>query len=311
MAPRKHYPLAVFSASIPRMPMTPEQVFQHYTDAWNRHDAAGIVATFADGGTYTDPSSSGPLAGATIGTYAQSLWEAFPDLTFETASLTHNGQGLVSAEWLMKGTNTGSMMGLPPTGRSISVAGADFARIELEKIVSLQGYFDSGAVPRALGLDVIVQPSLIGAFGFGVSVRASNGSTAVPGAFSITNIVARNAEEAATIRESSRKIAMEMLSMPGFISFVSAIVGDRMNTITAWESEESMAPLMKQGEHRSVVGRYFASEFGHGGMTGVWVPGRLNSRRVRCPGCDKMAAVKAAQQQCSCGAVLPDPLAYW
>jgi len=104
---------------------------------------------------------------------------------------------------------------------------------------------------------------------------------------------------------------MEMLSMPGFISFVSAIVGDRMNTITAWESEEAMAPLMKQGEHRSAVRRYFASEFGRGGMTGVWVPGRLNPRRVRCPCCDKMAVVEAAQQQCSCGAVLPDPLAYW
>jgi hypothetical protein len=73
-------------------------------------------------------------------------------------SLTHNDQGLVSAEWLTKGTNTGPLMGLPPTGRSIAVAGADFARIESGKILSLQGYFDGGAVPRALGLNIIVQP---------------------------------------------------------------------------------------------------------------------------------------------------------
>ena len=33
--------------------------------------------------------------------------------------------------------------------------------------------FDSGALPRALGLDVIVQPRAIGAVGFGTSVRAS------------------------------------------------------------------------------------------------------------------------------------------
>jgi steroid delta-isomerase-like uncharacterized protein len=293
------------------MPATAVEVFQCYTDAWNRHDADGIVATFAGGGIYTDPATAGPLAGAAIAAYAQSLWGAFPDLSFETLSLTHNDQGFLSAEWLMKGTNTGEIMGLPPTGRSIALAGADFARIEDGQIVSLQGYFDSGAVPRSLGLDIIVQPSSIGPFGFGTSVRASNGSTALPGAFSITNFFARNPEEVALIKESGRKIAMEMLSMPGFISFVSVVVGDCLMTITAWETRDSMAPLMKQGEHRSMVSRYFTSEFSRGGMTGVWVPGRLNARRVRCPGCDKMTPVEAPQQNCSCGAVLPDPLPYW
>jgi len=288
------------------MPATPVEVFQRYTDAWNRHDAPGIVATFAEGGTYTDPTTAGPLAGEAIADYAQSLWDAFPDLSFEMVSLNHNDQGLVSAEWLMKGTNMGPMM-----GRSIALAGADFARIEGGKILSLQGYFDGGAVPRSLGLNIIVQPSSIGPFGFGTSVRASNGSTALPGAFSITNFFARSAEEVAIIQESGRKIAMDMLSMPGFISMLSAVVGDCLMTITAWETRDSMAPLMKQGEHRSVVGRYFASEFGSGGMTGVWVPGRLNARRVRCPSCDRMAPVEAPQQKCSCGAMLPDPVPYW
>jgi steroid delta-isomerase-like uncharacterized protein len=87
--------------------VTPTEVFQHYTDAWNRHDAAGIVATFAEGGIYTDPTTAGRLAGAAIAAYAQSLWDAFPDLSFEVVSLTNNDQGLVSAEWLMTGTNTG------------------------------------------------------------------------------------------------------------------------------------------------------------------------------------------------------------
>jgi steroid delta-isomerase-like uncharacterized protein len=293
------------------MQMTAAEVFQCYTDAWNRHDGAAIVATFAEGGNYTDPTTAGPLAGAAIADYAQSLWDAFPDLSFEVVSLTENDQGLVSAEWLMKGTNTGPMKGLAPTGRSIALAGADFARIEGGRIHSLQGYFDSGAVPRALGLDVIVQPSSIGPFGFGTSTRASNGSIALPGAFSITNFVARNAEEVAIIKDGGRKIAMDMLSMPGFISMVSVVVGDCLMTITAWETVDSMAPLMKQGEHRSMVSRYFTSEFGAGGMTGVWIPGRLNPRRVRCPGCDKMTPVAAPQQKCSCGAAVPDPLAYW
>ena len=293
------------------MPSNPTQVFQQYTDAWNSHDAAAIIATFAAEGTYTDPVTPGPLTGEAIGTYAKSLWDAFPDLSFETLSPIESGDGLLSAEWLMKGTNSGSMNGLPPTGKSISLRGADFVRLEAGKIHSVHGYFDGGAVPRSLGLDVIVQPSAIGPFEFGVCMRVSSGSGAVPGAFSLTNILARNDEEKAAIHEHGRQIAQEMLSYPGFISLATAAVGDRMMTMTAWENQESMAPMMKGGAHRVAVDRYFRSELGRGGMTGVWVPGRLNPRRVRCEACSKMAPVKAPQETCSCGAILPDPIAYW
>ena len=293
------------------MPSNPTQVFQQYTDAWNRHDAAAIVATFGAGGTYTDPVTAGPLTGEAIGVYAKSLWDAFPDLSFETLSSMENGDGLLSAEWLMKGTNTGSMNGLPPTGKSISLRGADFVRVEGDKIRSVQGYFDGGAVPRSLGLDVIVQPSAIGPFGFGVSMRVSSGSTALPGAFSLTNIEARNEEEKAAILAYGRQISEDMLSMPGFISMVTATVGDRMMTISAWENQESMAPLMKGGAHRVAVDRYFRAELGRAGMTGIWIPGRLNPRRVRCEACSKMAPVRGSGETCSCGSALPDPIVYW
>jgi steroid delta-isomerase-like uncharacterized protein len=294
------------------MSSNPLQVFQAYADAWNSHDAAAIVAIFLEGGTYADPKTPGPLTGRAIGAYAESLWAAFPDLSFEMLSSLENGDGLLSAEWLMKGTNTGSMNGLPPTGKSISVRGADFVRVEGGKIRSVQGYFDPGEVPRSLGLDIIVQPRAIGPFEFGTSTRVSSGSKAVPGAFSITLFEAHSDEEKAAIRESGQKIARDLLSIPGFISLVGATVGDRMMTITAWDSPHSTAPLMTTGEHRVAVERYFRSELGgRGGATGIWIPGRLNPRRVRCSGCSKMAPVSAPGEKCSCGAALPDPLAYW
>jgi hypothetical protein len=73
-------------------------------------------------------------------------------------------------------------------------------------------------------------------------------------------------------------------------------------------TRDTHCQLQRQGEHRSAVSRYFKSEFGQGGMTGVRVPGRLNPRRVRCPGCDKISPVEAPKQKCSCAVVLPDPL---
>jgi steroid delta-isomerase-like uncharacterized protein len=293
------------------MAQNPVQIAQLYFDAWNQHDADAIVAAFAEGGTYADPATAGPLTGTAIGTYARALWDAFPDLSFDIGSVTENASGLVSAEWLMKGTNTGPFNGLPPTGATVAVAGADFIRVGADKIRSVQGYFDSGAVPRALGLDVIVQPKTIGPFGFGTSTRASNGNTATPGAFSITWLEARTKDEQESVRESSRKIAIELLAMPGFISWVGAIVGDRMMTITAWETPGAMAPLMKGGEHRSAVGRFFSPELARGAATGVWIPARLNPRWLRCTACSKMVDSEKAEGKCGCGAVLPAPLAYW
>jgi steroid delta-isomerase-like uncharacterized protein len=243
------------------------EIAQRYFNAWNQHDAAAIVAMFAENGTYADPTTPGSLSGPAIGAYAKSIWDAFPDLSFDVISIGEGRSGLVSAEWLMKGTNTASFSGLPPTGAAVALPGADFIRVDGGKIRSVQGYFDSGALPRALGLDIIVQPKAIGPFGFGTSVRASSGKTATPGAFSITWLEARTEDEKNIVHDSARKIAMELLEMPGFISWVGATVGDRMMTVTAWESVDAMTPLMKGGEHRSAVGRFFSPEIARGAAT--------------------------------------------
>ena len=47
--------------------MSTLEVERKYFDAWNRRDLAAIVATFADGGTYSDPTSGGDLSGAGVG----------------------------------------------------------------------------------------------------------------------------------------------------------------------------------------------------------------------------------------------------
>jgi steroid delta-isomerase-like uncharacterized protein len=147
--------------------MTPLQVAQEYFNAWNRRDAGGIAALFVEGGTYHDPTVPQPLTGEAIAQYATGLWASFPDTSFEIVSIAQNEDGLVAAEWKMRATNLGPFGGLPPTGRALSLPGADFIRVEGDKIRSVQGYFDAGAVPAALGLDIVVQPRAIGPFSFG------------------------------------------------------------------------------------------------------------------------------------------------
>ena len=291
--------------------MEPVQIAQRYFEAWNGRDPHAIVATFEQGGTYMDPAIPAPLTGDAIGAYAQGLWDAFPDLTFEIVRVAQGAEGLVAAEWLMTGTNTGSFNGLPPTGKRVSLPGADFVRVEGDKIRSVQGYFNAGALPLALGLDVIIQPKAIGPFSFGTSVRAYGGSAATPGAFSITVLEARGEEEKKAIADSSRQIAIDMLGMPGFVGWMGATIGDRMMTVTAWETPDGPRQLLKGGEHRSAMSRFFGPDIASGGFTSVWAPVRINARWVRCPACSKMADSEAAQGNCACGSLLPEPLVYW
>jgi steroid delta-isomerase-like uncharacterized protein len=131
---------------------------QEYFDAWNRRSPEGIVATIQPGGSYEDPMTGGPLSGPAIAQYAAGLFEAFPDLAFELINPAATGPNSVAAQWVMRGTNTGPLQGAPPTGKFVTLAGADFIGTDGNKVASVKGYFDSIEVPRQLGMQVIVQP---------------------------------------------------------------------------------------------------------------------------------------------------------
>jgi steroid delta-isomerase-like uncharacterized protein len=131
---------------------------KQYFDAWNRRSPEGIVDSIQPGGSYEDPLTGGPLSGAAIAQYAGGLFEAFPDLSFELISVAATGPNSVAAQWLMRGTNTGALQGAPPTGKVVTLAGADFISTDGNKVASVKGYFDSSEVSRQLGMQVIVQP---------------------------------------------------------------------------------------------------------------------------------------------------------
>ncbi len=65
-------------------------VARKYFEAWNSRDPSAIVATFAEGGTYTDPASGGALTGQALAEYTGGLFSAFPDLSFDVVSVGFN-----------------------------------------------------------------------------------------------------------------------------------------------------------------------------------------------------------------------------
>lgn len=290
--------------------MSLPDIISAYFDAWNRHDADAIAATFVEGGTYEDPTTSGALTGAAIGEYAKALWEAFPDVAF-TCSDECASKDRIAVQWQMTGINQGPFRGLPPTGRGISVPGADFFQISGGKIASVRGHFDSRAIPEQLGLQVIVQPHTVGPFTFGTSTRVHSGSKAKPEAFSITmlEIEAKDTDE---IRLQARQLATEMLKMPGLISVLLVVSGNRRITISAWEHAKDIHAVMKNSTHQANVVQLFKK---HGlstaGNFSSWVAAKQSTLWMRCEDCGEMVDSIASMGSCSCGSRLPEPAAYF
>lgn len=284
--------------------MDPLAVARSYFDAWNARDPAAIAASFIPHGSYSDPAVSGLTPSATA-EYAEALFAAFPDLAFDLRSIGAVSEDVVAAQWVMRGTNRGSYQGLPPTGAAVELPGADFIRVGDGGVATVTGYFDQRVVPDQLGLQVVVQPTAIGPFSFGVSVRAQGAEDAEPGAISLTVLEARSPEETLQIRELSRAVVQGLLPEPGFIGWLSVIVGPRMYTITAWRDAEAVDRLRENDAHNEAMRRFFGPELARGGQTGVWVPERLNGMWVRCDACGEMG--RSAVGACRCGAELPAP----
>jgi len=288
--------------------MTLLDVARQYLDAWNARDAEAIVGTFADAGTYCDPTT-GEIAGDAIGANAERLWSAFPDLSFGVVSIAEAGAGKVVAEWIMKGTNTGPFQGLPASGRTISLPGIDVFEIGEDGIHAVKGYFDTRVIPDQLGLQVLVQPFHVGPFSFGNSTSVQSGKKTKPGAFAITTIWNADAQTD-EIRALTRDIATEMLRMEGFIGVSFFRIGNRGVTISAWEKPEQTKQLMRGGTHSEAM-RKFRDGLSEAVFSSVWVPGHINPLWVRCAACQKVNDYEKVSGVCSCGQPLPEAPSYF
>ena len=78
------------------------------------------------------------------------LRRAFPDYHVEVQDVIAEDDKVVARERIT-GTNVGPLMGIPPTGRPICVAGIDIVRVADGRIVEHWGMTDSQTMARQLG----------------------------------------------------------------------------------------------------------------------------------------------------------------
>jgi steroid delta-isomerase-like uncharacterized protein len=286
-----------------------------YFAAWNAHDPEAVAAAFAEGGTYTDPTVTGaPLCGPALAEHARALFAGFPDLSFEILGAQPGdggADGAVVARWVMRGTNTGPLRGLAPTGRPVALAGVDVITVTGGKIGSVEGYFDRQTLSEQLGLQMRALPPAAGPFQFGYAVRAASGRTTIPGAVSLTWIDVRSEQEAEQVKLAAAAVAAELGSEPGFISWLGVEIASRLYTITAWENADAVGALQRGTAHKDAMRQFYTQDLGAAAATGVWRVHHLNPVQVRCPSCAQMTAPAGANGACACGQPAPESPPYW
>jgi steroid delta-isomerase-like uncharacterized protein len=76
---------------------------------------------------------------------------AFPDLKFDIEDILAEGEKVV-VRYTIKGTNHGSYMGVPPTGKKISLTGISIYKILGAKLVESWGVYDRASLMQQLGV---------------------------------------------------------------------------------------------------------------------------------------------------------------
>ena len=128
-------------------------------NAWNARDAAAIVRDVADGFLLESDTNQSPVVGRDgLRQYANALFLAFPDLSFDVREVVGEGD-VVAVTWLASGTHRAEFLGMRPSGRRTQLHGCTITHFRGGKIARQEAYWDVATLARQLRGTVTVSPS--------------------------------------------------------------------------------------------------------------------------------------------------------
>lgn len=126
-------------------------VVQRFRDALNAGDLEAAVAIFAPNAVIHMQSAQEPLTRDRFRQMGQAMLSAFTGGGATVEDMIVDGDMVVS-RLTFRGTHTGDLMGLPPTGRSVAIAETVVDRVADGQIVESWRLFDQMTIMQQLGV---------------------------------------------------------------------------------------------------------------------------------------------------------------
>jgi predicted ester cyclase len=126
-----------------------ELVERFHTELLAARDPAVVDAFFGEGFVSHNMPPGFPQGREGVKLFFSTFRDGFPDVTVEIDELVADGDRVAVAT-TFTGTHTGSLMGMEPTGRRVSVTGIDIVRVSDGRIVEHRGLTDIAGLMRQL-----------------------------------------------------------------------------------------------------------------------------------------------------------------
>ena len=135
------------------MPLSPREVVEAWSIAFNRQDADALGALYAERAVNWQVNDQ-PVEGRTaIRDSFSELFRAFPDIGHAIVNLVEEGEW-AALEWDGWGTQRGEFAGQAPSDRSFRLRGCGFFQVREGLIVFQRGYWDRFTWFTQIGLPI-------------------------------------------------------------------------------------------------------------------------------------------------------------
>jgi steroid delta-isomerase-like uncharacterized protein len=124
----------------------------------NQHSFDQIEGLLAPNYTNYFPGAPGPLNTAEFKKTLDDLFTGFPDIRLELHEMIAEGDA-VAARYSMYGTHTGTFLGIPATGKRISIGGTAFYHVKDGKMVDDYPGFDALSLMQQIGVVPTPEPA--------------------------------------------------------------------------------------------------------------------------------------------------------
>ena len=123
-----------------------------WNEVWNRGELDACDEILAADYVGIIPGQPEPIRGPEAFKQMVGAYRAgFPDVHLRVDDVFSTGDR-VAVRWVSRGTNTGAMMGMPPTGRPIEIMGISLFQVIDGKVAREWEGFDTMAMMRQLDL---------------------------------------------------------------------------------------------------------------------------------------------------------------